>query len=141
MAVQRTLSIIKPDAVAKNAIGRIIARLEEEGLRPVAMKMLHLSKPQAEGFYHVHKEKPFFGDLVTFMTEGPIVVMILEGENAIERYRAVMGATNAKEAAEGTIRNLFGTDIERNAVHGSDAEDTAAFETGYFFAGLDKFNR
>lgn len=141
MAVQRTLSIIKPDAVSKNAIGKIISRLEEENLRPIAMKMLHLSKSQAEGFYHVHTDKPFFGDLIKFMTEGPVVAMVLEGENAIDRYREVMGATNAEEAAEGTLRNLFGTNIERNAVHGSDAEDTAAFETSYFFSGLEKLKR
>jgi nucleoside-diphosphate kinase len=141
MAVQRTLSLIKPDAVKKNVVGKIISRLEEEGLTPVAMKMMHLSRPQAEGFYHVHKERPFFNDLITFMTEGPILAMVLEGENAIERYRAVMGPTNAEEAPKDTIRGQFGTDIERNACHGSDAPETAEFETKYFFSGLETMNR
>lgn len=141
MAAERTFSIIKPDAVAKNAIGEIIAALEKEGLKPVAMKMLHLSPRQAEGFYHVHKEKPFFPDLIKFMTEGPIVAMVLEGESAIERYRKVMGATNPEKADAGTLRKRFGTNIERNACHGSDAPDTAKFEIGYFFSGLEQQKR
>ena len=141
MAVERTFSILKPDAVAKNVVGQIIAVLEKEGLRPVAMKMLHLSPAQAEGFYHVHKEKGFFKDLIKFMTEGPIVAMILEGENAIERYRKVMGATNPEKAEAGTLRKLFGTNIERNASHGSDAPETAKFEMNYFFNGLETFRR
>jgi nucleoside-diphosphate kinase len=139
--MDRTFSIIKPDAVKKNAIGDIVAILEKERQRPVAMKMLQLSARQAEGFYHVHREKKFFGDLVRFMTEGPIVAMVLEGESAIERYRKVMGATDSKKAEAGTIRAKFGTDIERNAVHGSDGPETAKFEIGYFFAGLETFNR
>ena len=138
MAVERTFSIIKPDAVKKNAVGKIISRLEEENLFPVAIKMMQLSKPQAQGFYHVHQDKPFFNDLVAFMTEGPVVAMILEGENAIEKYRGVMGATNPENAADGTIRKLFGTNIERNACHGSDAPETAAFETAYFFSNLER---
>ena len=139
--MERTFSIIKPDAVAKNAIGEIVATLEKEGLKPVAMKMLHLSKTQAEGFYHVHREKKFFGDLVKFMTEGPIVAMVLEGNGAIERYRKVMGATDPAKAEANTLRKRFGSNIERNAVHGSDAPETARFEIGYFFAGLETFNR
>ena len=141
MAVERTFSIIKPDAVAKNAIGEIIAALEKEGLRPVAMKMMHLSPTQAEGFYHVHKDKKWFPDLIKFMTEGPIVAMILEGEDAIARYRKVMGATDPSKAEEGTLRKRFATNIERNACHGSDAPETAKFETGYFFPGLETFKR
>ena len=141
MALERTFSIIKPDAVAKNAVGEIIATLEKEGLKPIAMKMLHLSPAQATGFYHVHKEKGFFGDLIKFMTEGPVVAMVLEGENAIERYRKVMGATNPEKAEAGTLRKRFGTNIERNATHGSDAPDTAKFEIGYFFSGLETFHR
>ena len=139
--MERTFSIIKPDAVAKNSIGGILSVLEKEGLRPVAMKMLHLSTEQAKGFYHVHKERPFFNDLVKFMTEGPIVAMVLEGDNAIEKYRKVMGATNPEKAEAGTIRKLFGTNIERNASHGSDAPDTAKFEIGYFFSGLEQYKR
>lgn len=141
MALQRTFSIIKPDAVAKNAIGEIIAALEKENLRPVAMKMMHLSQAQAEGFYHVHRDKKWFPDLMKFMTSGPIVAMLLEGEDAIARYRKVMGATDPSKAEEGTIRKRFATDIEKNAVHGSDAPETAAFEAGYFFAGLEQFRR
>ena len=141
MAVERTFSIIKPDAVAKNAIGEIIAALEKENLRPVAMKMMHLSQRQAEGFYHVHKDKKWFPDLIKFMTEGPIVAMILEGEDAIARYRKVMGATDPSKAEDGTLRKRFATNIERNAVHGSDAVETARFETGYFFPGLEQFKR
>lgn len=141
MAVERTFSIIKPDAVAKNAIGEIIAALEKEGLRPVAMKMMHLSQAQAEGFYHVHKDKKWFPDLIKFMTEAPIVAMVLEGEDAITRYRKVMGATDPSKADDGTLRKRFATNIERNAVHGSDAPETAKFETGYFFPGLETFRR
>lgn len=141
MALQRTFSIIKPDAVAKNAIGEIIAALEKENLRPIAMKMMHLSQAQAEGFYHVHKDKKWFPDLMKFMTSGPIVAMVLEGEDAIARYRKVMGATDPSKADEGTIRKRFATDIEKNAVHGSDAPETAAFEAGYFFPGLEQFRR
>jgi nucleoside-diphosphate kinase len=139
--MERTFSIIKPDAVKKNAIGEIIAALEKEGLKPVAMKMLHLSQQQAQGFYHVHQDKKFFPDLIKFMTEGPIVAMVLEGNDAIARYRKVMGATDAKKAEPGTLRARFGTDIERNACHGSDAPETAKFEIGYFFSGLETFNR
>ena len=141
MALERTFSIIKPDAVAKNAIGEIIAALEKENLRPVAMKMMHLSQAQAEGFYHVHKDKKWFPDLIKFMTEAPIVAMILEGEDAIARYRKVMGATDPSKAESGTLRKRFATNIERNAVHGSDAAETAKFETGYFFPGLEQFRR
>ncbi len=133
MAVERTLSIIKPDAVAKNIIGEIFARFEKAGLRIVAARMLHLSREQAEGFYAVHKERPFFGELVEFMTSGPIMVQALEGENAIARNREVMGATNPKDAAPGTIRADFATEVTENAVHGSDGPDTAAQEIKFFF--------
>ena len=133
MAIERTLSIIKPDATEKNVIGKIIARFEEEGLRPVAMRMQHLSQAEAEGFYAVHKERPFFDDLVRFMTSGPIVVAVLEGESAISRWRDLMGPTNSKEAPSGTIRGDLGTNIERNAAHGSDAAETARIEIPYFF--------
>jgi nucleoside-diphosphate kinase len=135
--MQRTFALIKPDAVAAGHQGPIVSRIQESGLRVVALKSLHLSKTQAEGFYHVHKERPFFGDLVAFMTEGPIVAMVLEGEDAIKRWRDLMGPTNAEEAPKDTLRGQFGTNIERNATHGSDAEDTAAFERGYFFSGLE----
>jgi nucleoside-diphosphate kinase len=135
--IQRTLSIVKPDAVAKNAIGAILEACENGGLKVVATKMIHMSKKQAEGFYAVHKERPFFDDLTTFMSEGPVVVSVLEGEDAIKRYREILGATNPAEAPEGSIRKRFGTDIERNAAHGSDAPDTAAFEIGYFFNDLE----
>lgn len=138
MAVERTLSIVKPDAVENHHIGNVVAHIEGAGLKVVAMKMTRLTKNQAEGFYHVHRERPFFGSLVEYMTSGPVVVMILEGENAIQRYREIMGATNPANAAEGTIRKLYGESIERNAVHGSDAPDTAAFETGYFFSVFDR---
>ncbi len=133
---QRTLSIIKPDAVKANHIGEIIATFEQNGLKVIAAKMMHLSVPEAQGFYHVHKARPFFNDLVKFMTEAPVMVMVLEGENAIQKNRDLMGATDSKKAAAGTIRARFGTDIERNAVHGSDSPETAAFETGYFFPGM-----
>jgi len=133
MPVERTLSIIKPDAVAKNAIGAIISRLEQGGLRIIAARMLHLSQEQAEGFYAVHRERPFYPDLVRFMTSGPVLVQVLEGENAISRNRELMGLTNPAKAAPGTIRAEFGTNLEENAVHGSDAPETAAFEIAYFF--------
>jgi nucleoside-diphosphate kinase len=133
MAVERTLSIVKPDAVAKNSIGAIYNRFEQAGLRVVAAKMLQLDQHQAEGFYAVHRERPFFKDLVTFMTSGPVIVQVLEGENAIARNREIMGATDPKKALPGTIRADFATDVERNAVHGSDAPDTARTEIAYFF--------
>ena len=133
MAVERTLSIIKPDAVAKNIIGEIYARFEKAGLRIVAARMLRLSREQAEGFYAVHKERPFFRELVEFMTSGPIMVQVLEGENAIGRNREVMGATNPKDAAPGTIRADFATEVTENAVHGSDGPDTATVEIKFFF--------
>jgi nucleoside-diphosphate kinase len=138
---ERTLSIVKPDAVAKNAIGGIFSIFENGGLKIVATRMIHLSRKQAEGFYAVHKERPFFGDLCTFMTEGPVVVSVLEGDNAILRHRELLGATNPEKADAGTVRKLFGTNIERNAAHGSDAPDTAAFEIGYFFQGLEIHGR
>ncbi|RDH42972.1 nucleoside-diphosphate kinase [Zooshikella ganghwensis] len=133
MSVERTLSIIKPDAVSKNVIGKIFSRFEEAGLKIVATKMLHLSKEQAEGFYAEHKERPFFNDLVAFMTSGPVVVSALEGENAIVKNRELMGATNPQEAAAGTIRAEFASTIDENAVHGSDSETSAAREVAYFF--------
>ncbi len=133
MAIERTLSIIKPDAVAKNVIGQIIARFENAGLKVVAARMLHLTREQAEGFYAVHRERPFFGELVEFMTSGPVVVQVLEGEDAVARNREVMGATNPKDAAPGTIRADFADEITENAVHGSDAADTAATEIAFFF--------
>ncbi|OIP42286.1 MAG: nucleoside-diphosphate kinase [Deltaproteobacteria bacterium CG2_30_63_29] len=138
--MERTLSIVKPDAVAAGNAGKIIALLEEN-LRPIAMKMMHLDRKQAEGFYAVHRERPFFADLCDFMTSGPVVIMVLEGENAIARYRELMGATNPAQAAEGTIRKQFATNIERNAVHGSDAPETAAFEISYFFSKLELHSR
>jgi len=134
MTIERTLSIIKPDAVAKNVIGKIYTHFEEAGLKIIAARMMQLSREQAEGFYAVHKERPFFNDLVEFMTSGPVIVQVLEGENAIARHREVMGATNPKEAAAGTIRATFATSIDENACHGSDAADTAAVEIAYFFA-------
>ena len=134
MALERTFSIIKPDAVAKNAIGGVTAKLEAAGLRILASKMVRLSKTQAEAFYAVHKERPFYGDLVKFMTEGPVVVQVLEGDNAIAKNREVMGATNPEKAAAGTIRKEFATNIERNAVHGSDAPETAREEIAFFFS-------
>ena len=133
MAVEQTISIIKPDAVAKNVIGQIYDRFEKAGLQVVAAKMLHLSQELAEGFYAVHKERPFFNDLVAFMTSGPVMVQVLEGENAIAKNRDVMGATNPADAAAGTIRADFASSIEENAVHGSDAPETAATEIAYFF--------
>jgi len=137
MAVERTLSIIKPDAVGNNVIGAIYSRFEQAGLKVVAAKMKHLSQAEAEGFYDVHRERPFFRDLVSFMTSGPVMVQVLEGEDAIARNREVMGATNPKEAAAGTIRADFATTIDENAVHGSDAAETAAREIAYFFASTE----
>ena len=133
MAIERTFSIIKPDAVAKNVIGEIYAIFEKAGLRIVAAKMLRLTREQAEGFYAVHKERPFFGELVNFMTSGPVMIQVLEGENAIARNREVMGATNPKDAAPGSIRAIFAETIDENAVHGSDGPDTAKTEIAYFF--------
>jgi nucleoside-diphosphate kinase len=135
--VERTLSIIKPDGVQKNVIGEVIKRFESSGIKIAAMKMIQLTKPQAQGFYAVHKERPFFGSLTDFMTSGPIVVMVLEGEDVIAKNRKLMGATNFKEADAGTIRKDYATDIEKNVVHGSDAPETAAFEIGYFFNDLE----
>ena len=139
--IQRTLSIVKPDAVAKNAIGGVLALVEKAGLKIIAAKMIHMSRADAEGFYAVHRERPFFGDLTKFMSEGPVLVSVLEGENAIERYRDVLGATNPEKATAGTVRKLYGTNIERNAAHGSDAPETAAFEIGYFFNALELHSR
>ena len=133
MAIEQTFSIIKPDAVAKNVIGEIVSRFEKNGLQIVASKMLHLSKEQAEGFYAVHKERPFYNDLVSFMISGPVVVQVLEGENAISKNRELMGATNPAEADAGTIRADFATTVDENAVHGSDAPETAAEEIKFFF--------
>jgi len=137
MAIERTLSIIKPDAIAKNVIGEIYSRFEKGGLRIVAAKMLHLSRTQAEGFYAVHKERPFFKDLVDFMISGPVMVQALEGENAIIVHRNLMGATNPKEAAAGTIRADFAENLDENAVHGSDGPETAKTEIAYFFTDAE----
>jgi nucleoside-diphosphate kinase len=133
MPIERTLSIIKPDGLEKGVIGKIVARLEEKGLQPVAMRLTHLSQQEAEGFYAVHRARPFFRDLVAFMTSGPVVLMVLEGENAIQRNRDIMGATNPANAAAGTIRKDFATDLEKNTVHGSDSAETAKTEIAYFF--------
>jgi nucleoside-diphosphate kinase len=133
MAIERTLSIIKPDAVEKNLIGKIVARFEEEGLRIAAMRKQHLSLAEAQGFYAVHSERPFFGELVEFMTRSPVVVMVLEGDNAVARNREIMGATNPAEAADGTLRKLYADSIGENAVHGSDSQENAAIEIAYFF--------
>lgn len=137
MAIERTLSIIKPDAVAKNIIGEIYSRFEKNGLRIIAARMMHLTRAQAEGFYAVHRERPFFGPLVEFMTSGPVVVQVLEGENAIGMNRELMGATNPKDAAPGTIRADFATTVDENAVHGSDGPDTAKQEIAFFFEEAD----
>jgi nucleoside-diphosphate kinase len=137
MALQRTLSIIKPDAVEKQKIGAIIERLESEGFKILAMKRLHLTLAEAKGFYAVHRERPFFKDLTTFMSRGPIVVMVLEREDAIQKYREVIGATDPAKAAPGTLRKQFGTDVGENALHGSDAPETAQTEVSYFFAGYE----
>ena len=134
MAIQRTFSIIKPDATARNLTGAINAKIEEAGLRIIAQKRIRMSKEQAEGFYAVHKERPFFNDLVSFMISGPVVVQVLEGENAIAKYREVMGATNPEDADEGRIRKEFAESIEANSVHGSDAPETAAQEIPFFFS-------
>ena len=133
MPVERTLSIIKPDAVGNNVIGKIIQRFEENNLKIVASKMIHLTKEKAEGFYDIHRDKPFFSNLVKFMTSGPVIVQILEGENAVNKNREIMGATNPAEAAIGTIRKDFAKSIDENAAHGSDAPETAAVEIAYFF--------
>ena len=137
MAIERTFSIIKPDAVAKNAIGAIVSRFEAAGLKVIASRMAHLSKAEAEGFYAVHKARPFFNDLVSFMISGPVVLQVLEGENAILKNRDLMGATDPKKAAPGTIRADFALSIGENTVHGSDAPETAATEIAYFFAGTE----
>jgi nucleoside-diphosphate kinase len=137
MAIERTLSIIKPDAVAKNIIGEIYSRFEKNGLRIIAARMMHLTRAQAEGFYAVHRERPFYGPLVEFMTSGPVVVQVLEGENAIGMNRELMGATNPKDAAPGTIRADFATTVDENAVHGSDGPDTAKQEIAFFFEEAD----
>lgn len=135
--IERTLSIVKPDAVRKNAVGAILSRFEAAGLKIVASRMVTLSKIQAQGFYAVHKERPFFDSLTTFMSSGPILVSVLKGEDAIHAHRDLMGATDPDEAAAGTIRKDFATNIEQNAVHGSDGPETAAWEIGYFFGGID----
>jgi len=141
MALERTLSIIKPDAVKKNVIGQILGRFEAAGLRVIAARMMHLSRAQAEGFYAVHRARPFFRDLVEFMTSGPVLVQVLEGDNAIARNRDLMGATDPKKADQGTIRADFAASIDANAVHGSDAPDTARVEIGYFFPACEVFSR
>ena len=141
MAVERTLSIIKPDAVKKNVIGEILARFEKAGLRIVAARMTHLSREQAEGFYAVHRSRPFFRDLVDFMISGPVLVQVLEGEDAIAKNRELMGATDPKKAAKGTIRADFADSIDANAVHGSDGPDTARVEVAYFFPACEVFSR
>lgn len=136
---ERTLAIIKPDAVKKNVMGDIISRYEKAGLKPVAVKLMQMSKPTAEGFYAVHKARPFFDSLCTFMSSGPSLVMVLQGENAIKKNRELMGATDPAKADGGTIRKAHGTNIEFNAVHGSDSPETAQFEIGYFFPGMEIF--
>lgn len=137
MTIEKTLSIIKPDAVAKNVIGQIYQRFEDAGLKIIAAKMKHLSKKEAEGFYAVHKDRPFFADLVTFMTSGPVMIQALCGKDAISKHRELMGATNPAEAQPGTIRADFAESIDANAVHGSDAAETAAIEIAYFFAEIE----
>jgi nucleoside-diphosphate kinase len=134
---ERTLAIIKPDGVSRNLIGSVIKRIEENGLRIAALKMIRMTKSQAQGFYRVHEGKPFFGSVTDFMSSGPCITMILEGENAISRYRKLMGATNYKNAEEGTIRRDFATDIEKNVVHGSDSSESATIEINYFFSALE----
>jgi len=138
--VERTLAIIKPDGVARNLAGEIIRRIESGGLKIAALKMVHMSKRQAEGFYAVHKDKPFFPSLTAFMSEGPVILMILSGEGAIRKWRDLMGQTNPEKAESGTIRKDFGTSIERNTTHGSDAPETAAFETAYWFSQIEACN-
>lgn len=135
--MERTLAIIKPDAVSRNLIGKIVSMIEEAGIKIVAMKMLKLTKEQAKGFYYVHKDKPFFDSLTDFMSSGPIVVMVLEGENVISRWRELMGATDPAKASEGTIRKMFGIDVEKNSVHGSDSPESAKYEISYFFNSLE----
>jgi nucleoside-diphosphate kinase len=137
MAIERTLSIIKPDGLQKGIIGKVVSIFEEKGLRPVAMRMHHLSRAEAEGFYAVHRERPFFKSLVEFMTSGPVVLMVLEGDNAVLKNREIMGATNPANAAEGTIRKLYASGIEQNTVHGSDSVDNAKTEVGYFFRSTE----
>lgn len=141
MSLERTLSIIKPDAVAKNVIGQIYARFEAAGLKIAAAKMVHLSRTEAEAFYAVHRARPFFKDLVEFMTTGPVMIQVLEGDNAIAKNRELMGATDPKKAAKGTIRADFAASIEANAVHGSDAAETAANEVAFFFPGMSVYSR
>jgi len=141
MAIERTLSIIKPDAVAKNVIGQIYSRFEGAGLKIIAARMIHLSRAEAEGFYAVHRERPFFKDLVDFMVSGPVIVQALEGENAILKHRDLMGATDPKKAEKGTIRADFADSIDANAVHGSDAAETAKVEISYFFPALNIYSR
>ena len=141
MAVERTFSIIKPDAVAKNVIGQIYSRFEGAGLKVIAVRMIHLSRAEAEGFYAVHKARPFFNDLVTFMISGPVMAQVLEGEGAILKNRDLMGATDPKKAAPGTIRADFADSIDANAVHGSDAAETAVVEIAYFFPALNVYSR
>jgi len=139
--MERTLVIVKPDGVRKNLIGEVIRRFEQDGLKVVGLKMVRLTKAKAQGFYHVHRDKPFFDSLTDFMSEGPIVVMVLEGERAIERVREIMGATDPKKAAPGTIRNLYGDNIQENIVHGSDSPESAAYEIPYFFNALEIYER
>lgn len=135
--MERTLSIVKPDGVAKGLIGEVARRFEKNGIKIAGIKMIHMSKKQAQGFYAVHRDRPFFDSVTDFMSSGPCVVMVLEGDNVISKNRELMGATNPKDAAEGTIRKDFASDIEKNIVHGSDAPETAAFEIGYFFNDLE----
>jgi nucleoside-diphosphate kinase len=135
--MEKTLSIVKPDGVKKNVVGEVIKRFEQKGMRIAALKMLKLSEDDAKGFYIVHKERPFYGSLTAFMSEGPIVVMVVEGDNAISKVREIMGATNPKDAAAGTIRADFASDIEHNIVHGSDSKESAAYEIPYFFSSLE----
>ena len=140
MALEKTFSIIKPDGVSRNLVGKILSRFEENGLRIVVTKMIHMSKREAEGFYAVHRERPFFNELTKFMCSGPVVVSILEGENAVAHHREIMGATNPVEAAEGTIRRDFAKSVGENTVHGSDSMENAAIESSYFFSQIDKVN-
>lgn len=135
--MERTLSIVKPDGTEKNVIGEVVSRFEKNGIKVIALKMVELTKEDAEGFYAVHRERPFFGSLTDFMSRGPIVVMALEGDNAISKVRDIMGATNPEEAAEGTIRKDFASNIEENTVHGSDSPESAEYEIGYFFNALE----
>ena len=140
MAIERTFSILKPDALQSHSIGKILAKFEESGLKPIAMKMVHLTQTEAEGFYAVHRERPFFKSLVSSMTSGPVIVQVLEGENAVAKNREVMGATNPANAADGTIRKLFAKSIEANSVHGSDSQENAKIEIAYFFAQTELVN-